>query len=1026
MTTATAEPRSLSHARAAGIEQIYITHCLHGQGKFPQSGFNVRAASTDDPLLLRFALEYPHYELPFVNSGQEIASQAAPRRLALVRIPGGKNALIHSVYLPGASGGRSNNFFTQMLVFPALTARQALPTWASPDWVIECERVASTTLPLLAELPAAGSIDDEAVTGFLKGQLSTEDQDLATSIFPARLANAPERCRELVKRVICGCQRALTAGPADPRRRFFLLAEPGLTALLLYAASRFLPAAVAARLTFSTFEPARGGQLRHFELAHVIGSYGDDPTWQHQDLLAGRGYSFDTFKLESSPELADGKGTDLDEWIDLAGRGDWQTIDKAHGVLGEKNTVILSFQEAVEAATLSAHLDSGEVAAEELVALKRKPWGQALLNRHRATVWPLVREASLTDPALRDQFADVLREHLPELQRRTADALRNGVQSEWRLRWRQVRFLLKDDARRLWETFERILPEQPYPPKLRVSLLQEIHELGMVRVNRRLRFHALIRNCTVEELDELVGSNLPREWVIWALCYGLLHGLTKPHALRCLHEADPALLRTFWREFQLLKNEEQRRGLLEPLFPASVEGIRFFGRLLESRCRVRPPTLQWLMDSLGVWKKEWHSFWLEKNRLSCLIELVRRSGAEAQPIWDLITGQVDADLLIPGESYQRTLLSELAAARDRPGPALPAGTAQAIGDWVLLQKHFQNACGIADADRQAIIDACNRRGLDPIDLLAGYFKQFVLPQGFNRVVLDDFAAFFHSFSLERDEYQKYSSRLLWWLNIVEACPLESARAAYQQYYFDQFIPFDFRWRLADESYRGGKLLPVVFEGMPRPTEATGEQGQVHFEVVISDLFRLTGVRPEALETADALRPQELGWLRFSWLIPSVAGGILAALVCAAFRSQLQKTPLVAIFIPVVYALAESLALQSVGVGFRSLGQRKRVSGLEIRRDLRRESVIGLCLGVLCAAIFGGLAIACRGSARLIFALVGGLAASMAGAAALGTILPILLRSRGWESRLSAGDIVRPAAGVLAIFLYLSLAAWLLR
>ncbi len=113
------------------LEQICITHCLRDEGLYKQAGFTVRAASTFDPLLLRFALEYPSYELPAGMTGDDLS--AAPRRLALVRIPGGQRALIHSVHVP-KERGRANNFFSHVLLRPTLTARAALVTWGSPEW----------------------------------------------------------------------------------------------------------------------------------------------------------------------------------------------------------------------------------------------------------------------------------------------------------------------------------------------------------------------------------------------------------------------------------------------------------------------------------------------------------------------------------------------------------------------------------------------------------------------------------------------------------------------------------------------------------------------------------------------------------------------------------------------------------------------------------------------------------------------------------------------------------------------------
>src|SRR5262249_38150400 len=90
--------RNRASENAAGIHQVYVAHCLYDEGLFRKAGFGPRAASTSDALLLRFVSEYPVYELPVGLASEGLESAAAPRRLALVRIPGGRHALIHSSY----------------------------------------------------------------------------------------------------------------------------------------------------------------------------------------------------------------------------------------------------------------------------------------------------------------------------------------------------------------------------------------------------------------------------------------------------------------------------------------------------------------------------------------------------------------------------------------------------------------------------------------------------------------------------------------------------------------------------------------------------------------------------------------------------------------------------------------------------------------------------------------------------------------------------------------------------------------
>src|SRR5262249_25265791 len=144
-----------------------------------------------------------------------------------------------------------------------------------------------------------------------------------------------------------------------------------------------------------------------------------------------------------------------------------------------------------------------------------------ILDRQQDNVWPIVRDASLTDHRLREEFADMLELHIRELEQRVTNAL-HTPSTDWQQHWRLLEFILHDDAHRLWETFHRLLPEPPYPPEIRVALLQELHRLQMARRPRRLHSHRLLKRCSSADLEQLAGSTLDRRWFIRALCYALL------------------------------------------------------------------------------------------------------------------------------------------------------------------------------------------------------------------------------------------------------------------------------------------------------------------------------------------------------------------------------------------------------------------------------------------------------------------------------------------------------------------------
>jgi magnesium transporter len=85
------------------------------------------------------------------------------------------------------------------------------------------------------------------------------------------------------------------------------------------------------------------------------------------------------------------------------------------------------------------------------------------------------------------------------------------------------------------------------------------------------------------------------------------------------------------------------------------------------------------------------------------------------------------------------------------------------------------------------------------------------------------------------------------------------------------------------------------------------------------LFQLIGVH---LAESQLVSPWMSFTSRFPWLLCNIAGGILAALVAGIFEQDLKKTVALALFIPVVLALAESVSIQSVSLTLQLLQGQK--------------------------------------------------------------------------------------------------------
>ena len=101
-----------------------------------------------------------------------------------------------------------------------------------------------------------------------------------------------------------------------------------------------------------------------------------------------------------------------------------------------------------------------------------------------------------------------------------------------------------------------------------------------------------------------------------------------------------------------------------------------------------------------------------------------------------------------------------------------------------------------------------------------------------------------------------------------------------------------------------------------------------------DLFQLIGVHFQESQQGSSLLAFRS---RFPWLIANIAGGIVAAFLAGVFQAELEQAVSLALFIPVVLALAESVSIQSVSLSLQMLHSRQpTLAGLA--RALRVESL----------------------------------------------------------------------------------------
>ena len=202
---------------------------------------------------------------------------------------------------------------------------------------------------------------------------------------------------------------------------------------------------------------------------------------------------------------------------------------------------------------------------------------------------------------------------------------------------------------------------------------------------------------------------------------------------------------------------------------------------------------------------------------------------------------------------------------------------------------------------------------------------------------------------------------------------------------------------------------------------TEELADVDRREELDDLFQLIGVH---FEDSQARSPVAAFKSRFPWLVTNIAGGIVAAFLSGMFQAELEKAVALALFVPVVLALAESVAIQSVSIALQRLHGR-RPSLAAITSAVRHESLTGVMLGLASAVTVALVALVWLGQATVAVALLGGITGGVVCAAVIGVAMPNLLRLFAREPQVASGPVALAATDMVTLVIYFSLARQLL-
>jgi magnesium transporter len=184
-----------------------------------------------------------------------------------------------------------------------------------------------------------------------------------------------------------------------------------------------------------------------------------------------------------------------------------------------------------------------------------------------------------------------------------------------------------------------------------------------------------------------------------------------------------------------------------------------------------------------------------------------------------------------------------------------------------------------------------------------------------------------------------------------------------------------------------------------------------------DLFEALGFHLAQVRDAS---PWRVFRYRFPWLLATVAGGTLCAMLAGAFETTLANSLVIAFFLTMVLGLNESVSMQSMSLTIQAL-RSAGVSWGWFVRALRRESLVAALLGIASGLVVGGIVCLWRRDFAGAFVIGSSIVVSLVTASLFGLTVPSLLHWLKLDPKISAGPVTLALADFFALLFYFTCA-----
>lgn len=161
--------------------------------------------------------------------------------------------------------------------------------------------------------------------------------------------------------------------------------------------------------------------------------------------------------------------------------------------------------------------------------------------------------------------------------------------------------------------------------------------------------------------------------------------------------------------------------------------------------------------------------------------------------------------------------------------------------------------------------------------------------------------------------------------------------------------------------------------------------------------------------------------RIPWLLIGMAGGIASAYVIGIF--DIEKTPQLALFIPLIAAMAGNAGVQSAAIVVQGLAS-ENIKMDAITKKLGKEFIVGIINGLICSVVLFLSSLVLQFPLALCMTVSISLLAVITFAAVFGSFVPLVLDKYKVDPALATGPFVTTANDIFGLIIYFVLGSML--